>query len=405
MVKKRKTGKLKGIAATLLLAALLSGCVVSKETYQNEYNRAADCEAKAEDLEARLREKAESERRLERKALDAEARAADAEKKTKAAQLQAEEAKGSLETCRKEKTGVSADVDAVRKSLRAAEDQAAQLKEKLKAAEEKQRESKAASETQLGRQSANIEQMRSRIADLTAERDVLTEKLAKLAAEKKTKVEEVSKSYDTLIGSMKDEIAQGQVIISQLKGQLSVKLQDEILFQSGSADIKADGKKLLSTLAKALAGEPGKAIQIEGHTDSVKIGGALAEKYQSNWELSSARAVAVVRYLSEKEGLDGRRLSAAGFGEFNPIADNSTNEGKAKNRRIEIKLLPLEPQAEEVKSSPQEPQGIEAQPNATPAPAGDAPKADGKESVPPPNTGVPPGEPRTPADQPEANKP
>lgn len=365
MAKERKTGKLKGVVASLVFAVALSGCVVSKETYQNEYNRAADCEAKAEDLEARLREKAESERRMERKAADAEARSSEAEKRAKAAMVQAEEAKNSFEACRKEKTGVSADVDAVRKSLRAAEDQTAQLKEKLKALEERLKESKTVSEAQLGKQSANIEQMRSRIADLTAERDVLTEKLAKLAAEKKTKVDEVSKSYDSLIDSMKDEIAQGRVIISRLKGQLSVKLQDEILFASGSAEIKSDGKKLLGSLARALAAEPGKAIQIEGHTDNVKIGGALAEKYPTNWELSSARAVSVVRHLVEKEGLEGRRVVAAGFGEFNPVADNATKEGKSKNRRIEIKLLPLDPEPEEAKEQgerPTEPPSAQAQP-------------------------------------------
>lgn len=365
MAKERKTGKLKGVVASLVFAVALSGCVVSKETYQNEYNRAADCEAKAEDLEARLREKAESERRMERKAADAEARASEAEKRAKAAMVQAEEAKNSFEACRKEKTGVSADVDAVRKSLRAAEDQTAQLKEKLKTLEERLRESKTASEAQLVKQSANIEQMRSRIADLTAERDVLTEKLAKLAAEKKTKVDEVSKSYDSLIDSMKDEIAQGQVIISRLKGQLSVKLQEEILFASGSAEIKSDGKKLLGSLARALAAEPGKAIQIEGHTDNVKIGGALAEKYPTNWELSSARAVSVVRYLVEKEGLEGRRVIAAGFGEFNPVADNATKEGKSKNRRIEIKLLPIDPEPEEAKEQGErqaEPPSEQAQP-------------------------------------------
>lgn len=360
MVEKKSIGSLILFAAGVALAFSVSGCVVAKDTYQAEVVRANDLEAKAEDLEFRLRERSENERKIEKKLTEAESRAVEADKKIKMAQATTEDVRASLSACGKEKDAFSAEIEALKKSVRGLDEQLAQQKARVREAEERSKETKAAGDAQLARQSANIEQMRSRIADLTAERDVLTEKLAKVADEKKEKIEEVSKGYEELIGAMQGEISQGVVVLSKLKGQLSVKFLDEILFPSGSAEIKPEGKKLLATLARALSLEADKIIQIEGHTDNVKIGGPLAEKYPSNWELSSARAVAVVRYLSEKEGIDGRRLTAAGFGEFAPIADNQTKEGRQKNRRIEIRLIPLEAKAEEPKKAEEAGQGANA---------------------------------------------
>lgn len=402
MVKKTSIGSLTLFFAGVVLALSVSGCVVAKDTYQAEVVRANDLEAKSEDLEFRLREKSETERKIEKKLGEAEARAVEADKKIKVAQAATEEARTSLAACGKEKDALGADIEALKKSARSLDEQLAQQKARIKEAEERSRETKAAGDAQLSRQSANIEQMRSRIADLTAERDVLTEKLAKLGDEKKEKLDELSKGYEELLSTMQSEISLGQVVISKLKGQLSVKFLDEILFPSGGAEIKPEGKKLLATLAKALKLEADKIIQIEGHTDNVKIGGALAEKYPSNWELSSARAVAVVRYLAEKEGIDGNRLAAAGFGEFAPIADNQTKEGRQKNRRIEIKLLPVEAKAEDAKKAE------EAKPDA-PAQTGANPPADARAEDKKPveqKTGeAKPGDEKSPAPNPAEAKP
>jgi chemotaxis protein MotB len=84
-----------------------------------------------------------------------------------------------------------------------------------------------------------------------------------------------------------------------------------------------------------------KRIQVEGHTDNVKIFSSGKSMYPTNWELSVARATQVVRYLQEQGGLDPKLLSATGYSEYQPVAPNDTDEGKAKNRRIEIVLLPL----------------------------------------------------------------
>jgi len=85
-----------------------------------------------------------------------------------------------------------------------------------------------------------------------------------------------------------------------------------------------------------------KAIRVEGHTDNVPIATSLQDRFASNWELSTARATAVVRYLQDKAGIAPDHLIAAGYGEFRPIAPNTTPEGRTQNRRIEIVLVPVE---------------------------------------------------------------
>jgi chemotaxis protein MotB len=85
-----------------------------------------------------------------------------------------------------------------------------------------------------------------------------------------------------------------------------------------------------------------KAISIEGHTDDVPIGAELSKQYPTNWELSAVRATTVARYLQENIGIDPGLLSAIGYGEYQPVTSNESEEGRAKNRRIEIVLVPME---------------------------------------------------------------
>lgn len=110
---------------------------------------------------------------------------------------------------------------------------------------------------------------------------------------------------------------------------------DHVLFDTGKAELKPQAREILAVLARELKDLP-QAIRVEGHTDNVPIHNAL---YPSNWELSAARAVGVVRFLIETGGLDPRRLSAVGYGEYRPIASNETEEGRARNRRVDIVLL------------------------------------------------------------------
>jgi chemotaxis protein MotB len=121
---------------------------------------------------------------------------------------------------------------------------------------------------------------------------------------------------------------------------------DEILFDSGQATLKPAGVEVLHRVGAVLKKAENRLIIVQGHTDNVPIVGRLAERFPTNWELSAARAVNVVRFLQEEVGLDPTWLSASSFSEYQPRSDNSTEEGRQKNRRIEILLSPL-PEVEE----------------------------------------------------------
>ena len=124
----------------------------------------------------------------------------------------------------------------------------------------------------------------------------------------------------------------------QVKGtKVFVSISDKLLFQSGAADVGGKAAEILSKVAKVVKGNPDLEVTVEGHTDNVPISTA---RFPDNWALSSARALAIVKALSNQYGVDPSRLSAAGRGEFSPKADNSTPEGRAMNRRTEIILTP-----------------------------------------------------------------
>jgi chemotaxis protein MotB len=187
--------------------------------------------------------------------------------------------------------------------------------------------------------SKTINELRGKTAALETENASLKESVANLKKTKEEEVKTVSKTYENLMQEMKGEIAQGQVAITELKGKLTVDVLDKILFASGEAEVKPEGLAVLQRVIDILKNVKDKAIRIEGHTDNVKIGGALARKYATNWELSAARAINVTRYL-QKQGIDPALLASVAYGEYKPVADNSTSEGRAKNRRIAIILQP-----------------------------------------------------------------
>ncbi len=182
------------------------------------------------------------------------------------------------------------------------------------------------------------EDLSLKVANLEAENSRLKENLTQVTR-KTQEVEKASTTYQQLLQEMKGEIAQGQITIKELKGKLTMDVVDKILFASGEAKVKKEGLDVLNRVVDILKNVKDKNIRIEGHTDNVKIAGRLAHVYPTNWELSAARAINVSKYLQEK-GIDPSILSATAFGEYQPVADNATPEGRAKNRRIAIILLP-----------------------------------------------------------------
>ncbi len=119
------------------------------------------------------------------------------------------------------------------------------------------------------------------------------------------------------------------------RDDLVINFSDKILFPSGSAEMHQNATTLLDKLGKLIK-TSNRQVRVEGHTDNRPI---TTERYPSNWELSAARASTVLRYLSERWSIHGDILTAIGFGEYQPLASNSTAEGRAKNRRVSILLI------------------------------------------------------------------
>jgi chemotaxis protein MotB len=192
----------------------------------------------------------------------------------------------------------------------------------------------------------NIAELRAKLANrevdifsLQKHMDELSQEKAQAIAEKEKSIAELKKTYDSMVGAMQEEMQKGEVTITQLKDKLTLSMVEAILFDSGSSKVKKNGEKVLDRVAEILKKVTDKQIRIEGYTDNVRIGAGLVEKFPTNWELSTARATNVVRYL-QQDGIDPQLLGACGYSEYRPIASNDTEEGKAKNRRIEVVLIP-----------------------------------------------------------------
>jgi len=188
----------------------------------------------------------------------------------------------------------------------------------------------------------NVKSLQDQIAALQEKNVALHSKAEALERQRKAEVEEMRGTYQNLLENMKGEIAKGEITITQLRGKLKVNMLDEILFDSGKTTVKPQGVEVLERVGSILLNVKDRAISIEGHTDNVPIGAELSKMYPTNWELSAVRATTVARYLQEKIGLDPGLLSAIGYGEYQPVASNESEEGQAKNRRIEIVLVPME---------------------------------------------------------------
>lgn len=211
--------------------------------------------------------------------------------------------------------------------------------------------------SEMGKTKAAIAEATAAAAAAEAKRAEIAPKVEKLEAEKveliaakeaaernveaKTgELEQLKGTADKLQAQMKEEIAKGDVRLSESGGKLRVDLVDKILFESGEAQISRRGEGVLARVGAVLAQIDDKQIQVSGHTDNLPLGEKLTGTFPTNWELSAARAVTVVRFLSEKAGVPPQRMVASGYGEWSPIATNKSGTGRARNRRIEILLTP-----------------------------------------------------------------
>lgn len=137
-----------------------------------------------------------------------------------------------------------------------------------------------------------------------------------------------------------EEIGKDKLSTQQLRDRLTITMVDRVLFESGSDRITMEGMEVLSKVSAVLKDARDKRILVSGHTDDIQIGPSLRARFKTNWELSTARATSVVRYLVDHGGITPRSLTAVGHAYTKPVADNESEEGRSQNRRIEIMLYP-----------------------------------------------------------------
>jgi chemotaxis protein MotB len=327
---------MKKILIVMAMVGLLVGCVSTKEYKARETDidsmrqSISALEAKISSLEKENATLKDQLKAVQDEKASIEARLRSTEEDKMALQRENASLKNQLRAAQDEKVALEA-------RLREVEDEKADIETRLKSMQDEkasiESRLKSTEEARAILQQENAS-LRSQVRELIRQRDtVLTEKEKEVSGLKST--------YDNLMKELNKEIKAGQIAITQLKDRLSLSMVEKVLFDSGKADIKKDGEKVLDRVGRILKQVTDKQISIEGHTDNVPIGLKLQPVFPTNWELSTTRATNVARYLQEKAGLDPRLLIASGFSEYHPVESNDTEEGRTKNRRIEIVLTPM----------------------------------------------------------------
>jgi chemotaxis protein MotB len=217
-------------------------------------------------------------------------------------------------------------------------------------------DTKAALDKEQAAHKKDVEAREQRVGMLTAKLTSLGQDVSRLETEReglggelesaKKRMEELKKAqaqaearaaqFRKLVTQFKALTDSGKLKVEIRENRMIIALGDKILFDPGKTELKPEGKDALTQVTAVLKDMQGRNFQVAGHTDNVPI---KSGKFRSNWDLSAARAVEVVNFMMS-QGLEGKRLSAAGYADQSPIAANDTPENKAKNRRIEITLVP-----------------------------------------------------------------
>ncbi len=216
--------------------------------------------------------------------------------------------------------------------IRTLEAQIAQLENQLATTQEGLENTRAEllkTSTTLGDRDQLLAQKESELLDKARRMDDLNRKLdAQTAA-----LTGLRKKVADALGSFRSD----ELTVTMKDGKVYVSLQENLLFKSGSAEVDPKGKDALGRLSAVLNANPDIGIMVEGHTDSIPI---ASGRFKDNWELSTARATSIVRFLTVDHNVNPDRVTAAGRGEYIPVASNRESEGRAKNRRTEIILTP-----------------------------------------------------------------
>lgn len=217
-----------------------------------------------------------------------------------------------------ELTATQAELDQTRKQrdklVADKKDLSTDLSEKSKAEQE-------ASE-RAARLAADMQATEAELLELRKQREAAEKRLAAF--------KELTEKFQKLVDT-------GKLKVTFRRGQMVLELPSGVLFASGRARLSKGGKVALQEILDVLAGFKDRRFMVAGHTDNIPI---KSRKFKSNWQLSTARAVSVVSYMTEKASFNPENLAAAGYGEFSPVASNESEEGRQQNRRIEIILVP-----------------------------------------------------------------
>lgn len=306
---------IKKISAGILALALTTSCVSSK-VYK-------DLENKYADLKKENRQLADENGALaqERNQLD----------------LQSKDLQSQLDKLRAERDKLASDYAAAQSGLDNLKSSYSALEknssEALDSNMKKNRELLAeleAKEKALAAEQDRLNKLKADLQDRSQRVDELEGMIAAQEASLKKLKETLSRALNSFEGK--------GLTVEQKNGKVYVSMENKLLFGSGSWTVGAEGKRAVSEVAKVLAVNPDIAVLIEGHTDNVPYSGG--GQIVDNWDLSTKRATAIVNIIRENKGVNPQNLTAAGRGEHAPVASNETQEGKSKNRRIEIILTP-----------------------------------------------------------------
>jgi len=180
-----------------------------------------------------------------------------------------------------------------------------------------------------------VERLKEELARVRKAREIQEAQLAKV----KNEVLTVGGEIDRITKALEERFGKS-LVVTQHQDRLVLTLLGQVLFESGEADLTPLGLNIMKQVGEVLASLPEKYIQVEGHTDNNPIYGQLQQRYPTNWELSTARATTVLRYLIEQTGMPREQFSATGYADTRPVQSNETEESRAQNRRVEIVLYP-----------------------------------------------------------------
>jgi len=244
-----------------------------------------------------------------------------------------------LKSLKADKAKLQADCTATSNNLKALQDSYAAL----------EKNSNDALATNMAKNRELLAQLDAKEKALAAEQDRLNKLNNELASNTKrlNELESMIAAKDAAMKKLKDTLSKALnafegkgLTVYQKNGKVYVSMENKLLFQTGSWAVGSEGRRAVVEVGKVLAQNPDITVLIEGHTDNDKILGNIGGGIENNWDLSTKRATAIVNILAENGGIRKQNLTAAGRGEFAPIMSNDTNDGKAKNRRIEIILTP-----------------------------------------------------------------